>query len=142
MEGKKIWKIVDNARYYLFCHINNDDQLDDAWPTNRFRNAVLLPDWYAPYLNRVGGNNMSENNPLLSVPDTGAWTSVVAAATVSRGTLFVVLSAFCVYIYIHKDKTNKATFMFTQISGFTRGRRQVNISNNKHYSAYIKRNMI
>ena len=34
--------------------LNNDEQLDDTWPTNRFRKTILLPDWYAPYLNRIG----------------------------------------------------------------------------------------
>ena len=87
--------------------LRNDEQLDDTWPTNRFRKTTLLPDWFAPYLNRVGGDNMSEDDSFPSVPNTGAWTSAVTAATASGGTLFVVLSAFYVYLYICKNKNNR-----------------------------------
>ena len=84
--------------------LNNDETLDNTWPTNKFRKNILLPEWYAPYLNRVGGAK-EKSDPL--VPNTGFWTRATSAVVASGVMIIIILSASRAYLYTRNKEECK-----------------------------------
>ncbi len=85
--------------------LNNNDTLDETWPTNKFRKTVLLPAWYASYLNRVGGaSKMPDDETSPSSPETGAFTKAAVITTASSCTMLVTLCISLTFLHVRKSK--------------------------------------
>ena len=62
--------------------LNNDEELDDTWPTGKFRQTELLPKWFEDHVNVRGATGAihNEDDDIL-VPDTGRNTIIIATAS-------------------------------------------------------------
>ena len=76
--------------------MSNNEEVDDHWPTGKFRQAELLPAWFKDYINRINkfsrGDDAGYDENLL-VPDTGVFTTPIVVASISAGTVIAAFGA-------------------------------------------------
>ncbi len=70
--------------------LNNDEELDDSWPSGKFGQVELLPAWMQDHINVVHpylNKDENETSDDILVPNTGRNIAIITAA--SGGTMFI-----------------------------------------------------